>query len=156
MLDWLKDHVPKLAVAVGDTVTGGTVSRIASALGVEVGSADELHQRLKADPKLMRELQQREHELALQELRVRLEDRADARSMHEAVRGWINPTLSMLTVLGFFGALTAFAFVDLPNGGTEVLLIMVGALAQHAGQIYSFHFGSSEGSKRKDIAARIQ
>lgn len=161
MGDWLKDKLPKLALAVGDAATGGLASRIGEAVGLDVHGEDDLRARLEEDPAALAELQARQDELALQELRIQNEhalamlqaragDRADARDLHASARGWVNPTLSVLTVLGFFGALGVFAFADLPDGGTEVLLIMVGALAQHAGQIYSFHFGSSEGSKRKD------
>lgn len=164
MGDWLKDKLPKLAMAVGDAATGGLASRIGKAVGIDVEDEEGLQKALEADPTALAELKARQDELAIQELRLqnehalkmaetRADDRADARRLHAETRTWVNPTLSILTVLGFFGALALFAFADLPQGGTEVLLIMVGALAQHAGQIYSFHFGSSEGSKAKD---RIQ
>ena len=150
MLDWLKDHAPRLAMAVGDTLTGGAVSRIADALGVDVDDADELKERLKADPALMRKLQRQEHELALQELRVRLEDRADARTMQERTRSWVPRVLAVATVVGYFACLGYVLHAGLSEA-SEAALILLGTLQGIVTSIFGFYFGTSESESTHNL-----
>ena len=47
------------------------------------------------------------------------------------------------------GIVTALFLLELPAGNREVALVILGGAIGWAGSVVNFHFGSSEGSKRK-------
>lgn len=162
IVDFLKEKVPDLAVAVGDTMTNGAVSRIADALGINVSGEEDLKARLQGSPELMAKLKKNERRLALKELRAKLEDRKDAREMAVERQDPDVDRLAYVAVGGFFVLTTAVITVAILPGVTvspEVMSVaatLIGMASQHASQVMGFYFGSSTGSKSKDQALAQQ
>jgi hypothetical protein len=52
-------------------------------------------------------------------------------------------------LVGFFAVLFALLFVDMPQSGHDVLLVMIGALVAAMGDMRGFYFGSSNSSEKK-------
>ena len=42
-------------------------------------------------------------------------------------------------------------FIEIPEGNREIAMVLLGIGMGWGGSVVQFHFGSSEGSKRKDI-----
>jgi hypothetical protein len=59
--------------------------------------------------------------------------------------------LGLSIIIGFFGVLAYLFKYGLPANGSEVLLIMVGSLGMMTSQVGNYFFGSSVGSKTKDV-----
>jgi len=156
LLDYLKDTVPDLAVAVGDTVTGGAVSRITDALGLDISDPKKLKERLQENGKLRAQLKKQERRLALQELRAKLEDRQSARKMAIERKDPDVDRLAYIILGGFFVLTVAVVTVAILPGvqvSPEVLSVaatLIGMASQKASQVVSFYCGSSTGSKDKD------
>jgi len=156
LLDFLKDTVPDLAMAVGDSVTGGAVSRIAGALGLDTSDPQKLAQALQGNPKLVKDLKMQERRLAFQELRAKLEDRQSARRMAIAREDADVDRLAYVILGGFFAltvAVVTVAILPSISVSPEVLSVaatLIGMASQKASQVVSFYFGSSTGSKKKD------
>lgn len=164
LLDFLKDKVPDLAMAVGDSVTGGAVSRIAGALGVDTSDPQKLKQALQGSPKLLQQLKRQERRLAFRELRAKLEDRQSARRMAIERKDPDVDRLAYVILGGFFALTTAVITVAVHPSvavSPEVLSVaatLIGMASQKASQVVSFYFGSSTGSKQKDdvLARKVE
>ena len=156
LLGFLKDEVPDLAMAVGDSFTGGAVSRIAGALGMETSDPRELKRALMGNPELLQQLKRQERRLAFQELRAKLEDRQSARRMAIERQDADVDRLAYVILGGFFVltvAVVTVAIVPNISVSAEVLSVaatLIGMASQKASQVVSFYFGSSTGSKKKD------
>ena len=61
----------------------------------------------------------------------------------------LKPWLAILAVLTFLVCLWLLFVQEFPSGSKDVLLIVVGALITIVKDVYSYYFGSSEGSARK-------
>ena len=59
------------------------------------------------------------------------------------------PALAAAVVAAFVGVVALLAFVAIPEPSREPLLVLVGILGKSFSDVVSFHFGSSEGSARK-------
>ena len=155
-LNFLKDTVPDLAVAVGDTVTGGAVSRIADAVGLDTDDPKELKEKLQANPELQAELKKQERRLAVKELRIKAEDRQSARRMAIKRKDPDTDRMAYFILGAFFVTLSAVIAVSIIPSisiSSEVLMVassLVGIEAKMASDVVAFYFGSSSGSKDKD------
>lgn len=66
---------------------------------------------------------------------------------------WGKSVVSLIVVSGFIGILVLIITTKLQgNTPSEVMLVMLGALAQAFGQVVSYWVGSSAGSAMKDQA----
>lgn len=66
---------------------------------------------------------------------------------------WGRVLISIIVVAGFIGILILVLTTKLQGSATsEVLLVMLGALAAAFGQVVSYWVGSSSGSAQKDTA----
>ena len=65
----------------------------------------------------------------------------------------MQPLLSFLVVVAFFGTLAMLIFLsrDLPLGVKEVVLVLTGVLAGAFKDVVGFYIGSSLGSQKKDV-----
>ncbi|MGV6839999.1 MAG: hypothetical protein ACWA40_07365 [Planktomarina sp.] len=77
-------------------------------------------------------------------------DRDSARDRQVAMKDWTPTILGTLIIAGFFGALGVLFFYGMPAIGSQVLLVMLGALGTMVSQVGNYFFGSSVGSKNKD------
>jgi hypothetical protein len=113
---------------------------IANASGPDLVKLKELDVRFKSD--------MAEAQVDLE--RIAADDRNSARERQVRMADWTPSVLGLAIILGFFGVLAWIFRFGLPDTGSEVLLIMVGALGAMTTQVGNYFFGSSTGSKSKD------
>ena len=155
LLDFLNDKVPKVAVAIGDTLTGGAVSDIADVLGLNTNDPEEVHWALRESTELVARLQEKELDLAYKRMKARLEDVQSARQMRIETGDSTADTLAYIIMGGFLAAVLAvvggtFFDYDLTQNMATLVGSLVGYLSAKAEQVVSFYFGSSRGSKEKE------
>ena len=90
--------------------------------------------------------------------KAEVEDRASARKAHAEVATSANSTrldkavvpLLALGVVGLaFMLIAVLMFVDTPDNQQQLVIFALGFVTSAAGQVLSFYFGSSQGSKDK-------
>lgn len=165
-MDWKKTLAtvaPALATALGGPLAGTAVKVIASALGLEAASEEEIAKVVaQADPDTLLKLKQAEQEfqLKLKELeidleRLAVEDRASARK-RQVETGDRTPTiLAYIYTFMFFAvlafqAVAAFQGLEIPQGVQRTLDTTLGALFAMLFASKDYFFGSSIGSRMKD------
>lgn len=150
---------PALATALGGPLAGLATRAIAEkVVGRPDATEAEVEQAiLGAGTGDLVKLKQVEAELTteLQEAGVELEriaagDRASARERQIQSGDWTPAILGVAIVIGFFGVLAYMFRYGLPLEGSEVLLVMLGALGTMTSQVGNYFFGSSAGSKTKE------
>lgn len=166
--DWksvVKTVAPGIATALGGPLAGLGVAAICSALGIEndPDKPDEtetkIAQALKtATPETLLALKQADNQfkLDIKKLdidieRIHMEDRASARQRQVALKDDTPAVLALLLTVGFFGALAAHIFWDIPAGNQTLLNVMLGSLGTAWTASMTYFFGSSAGSRSKEI-----
>lgn len=157
--DILGAVAPTLATALGGPLAGVATRAIAGKiLERDDASVEEVEAALAAanGPDLVK-LKEVDHafKAQLEEADIQLErisagDRASARERQARMKDWTPSVLGLAIIIGFFAVLAYLFRFGLPDQGSEVLLIMVGALGTMTSQVGNFFFGSSAGSKSKD------
>ncbi|MFT6668658.1 MAG: hypothetical protein ACJAVZ_000104 [Afipia broomeae] len=157
--DILATVAPTVATALGGPLAGVATRAIAGKiLGRDDASVEEVEAAVAAasgtDLVKLKELEY-EFKAQLKDADIQLErisadDRASARDRQARMKDWTPSVLGLAIIIGFFGVLAYIFRFGLPDQGSEVLLIMVGALGTMTSQVGNFFFGSSAGSKSKD------
>ena len=164
---WLKQAgLTALGVAAG-AVPGGGLAKdiITGVLGVDEDTTDaQIIQALEAHPEKLVELQrlEAEHEreliaLGIEGERVRLTDVQDARTRDvtiQTARGsnLRADVLAFLVTGGLLGCILAVFLTQIPDGpARDLLMLLFGSLTAAFITIIQFEFGSSKGSKGKDV-----
>ena len=151
---------PTLATALGGPLAGVATKTIAEALlGTANASDKEISDALSgASPEQLAQLRQidatfktRMAELEIDLERIAGDDRDSARKREMEVKDWTPSMLAAAVIFGFFGVLFWLFIYGVPRGSGEVVMIMVGGLQTSFVAIISYYFGSSAGSKAKDI-----
>lgn len=149
-----------------DTKIGGFLAKAAPAVLSAVGDVFPPARTLKAlidgeefiDPEDRKELNKLLYEYELEELRARLQDVQDARSMQEEAmksndkfsRRFVYWLAAGSLALGF-AYIFFITFTEIPAANTRFADTILGVvIATIITSIYQFFFGSSEGSKKKD------
>lgn len=157
--DILATVAPSIGNALGGPLGGLAVSTALEALGVEAdGGEKALKAKLAdlspADYVKLKEAdlnyQQRLAELEVEETKLHLADRQDARSMYEKLQGPAN-RLAIVVVGGFFltiGSLFWFGG-KIDPALKEPLMLLIGVLGGAFTSVVAFFFGTSRGSKEK-------
>jgi hypothetical protein len=57
--------------------------------------------------------------------------------------------MALLITLAIVGLMYLMMYVEIPTGSREVIMLVIGGLLARMNDVYSFYFGSSEGSQRK-------
>ena len=149
----LKGIAPTLATAVAGPLGGAAVSAIASRLGVG-DSVEAVAKAIAGDPEAAQKLAEMELEYA----KLDAADRDSARKAYAAVATSENATkleklvvpILALGVVGLaFCLIGVLMFVDTPNDQQQLVIFALGFITSAAGQVLSFYFGSSQGSKDK-------
>ena len=161
-MDWksiVGTVAPALAMALGGPLAGSAVKLIAGAvLGDEAAGEAEVARAVAGmTPEQLAALKSADHDFAvkMRELDIDLDriaagDRVSARRMQSDTRSWVPGALAMLITAGFFGVLAWMLGHGLPSGGgSEAMLVMLGALGTAWGAVVNFYYGSSAGSERK-------
>lgn len=157
--DIIATVAPTLATALGGPLAGVATRAIAGKiLGKDDASFAEVEAAITgasgADLVRLKELEY-EFKAQMEEADIKLEsiaadDRNSARLRQVQMKDWTPSVLGLAIIIGFFGVLAYIFRFGLPAEGSEVLLIMVGALGTMTSQVGNFFFGSSSGSKSKD------
>lgn len=162
-LSFLRKVAPTVAAAVGTPLAGGVVAALCALVGGEASGARSLSDVEKAftsgsmTPDLMVKLkeldstlQQQENELGFKYAELDFKDADSARARQVATGDSVNTILAIGTSIAFFLVcgflLTGMGAIDSVLGGT-----VLGYMSSKAEQVYGYYFGSSKGSRAKDL-----
>lgn len=149
----LKGIAPTLATAVAGPLGGAAVTALANKLGVS-DSVDAVAKAIAGDPAAAQKIA----ELELEYAKLNAQDRDSARKAYAAIATSENATkldklvvpILALGVVGLaFSLIGVLMFVDTPNDQQQLVIFALGFITSAAGQVLSFYFGSSQGSKDK-------
>ena len=153
LFNLLKGIAPTLATAVAGPLGGAAVSAIASCLGVG-DSVEAVAKAIAGDPQAAQKIA----ELELEYAKLNAQDKDSARKAYATIATSENATkldkmvvpILALGVVGLaFALIGVLMFVDTPNDQQQLVIFALGFITSAAGQVLSFYFGSSQGSKDK-------
>ena len=154
LLGLLKGVAPVLATAVAGPAGGAAVSWIASKLGIDDATVEGVTQALTGNPEMALKLK----ELDLEYAKLEVADRDSARKAYAAVATSehatkldkvVVPVLALGVVGLAFTLIAVLMFVNTPQDQQQIIIFALGFITSAAGQVLSFYFGSSQGSKDK-------
>jgi hypothetical protein len=154
LLSILKGIAPVLATAVAGPAGGAAVGWIASKLGIDDATVEGVTQALTSSPELTMKLK----ELDLEYAKLEQQDRDSARQAYAAVATSehatkldkaVVPILALGTVSLAFLFIGILIFIDVAPDQQQMIIFALGFITSSAGQVLSFYFGSSQGSKDK-------
>jgi hypothetical protein len=154
LLGILKNVAPVLATAVAGPAGGAAVGWIASKLGIDDATVEGVTQALTGNPEMALKLK----ELDLEYAKLEVADRDSARQAYAAVatseyatkRDKVVVPVLALGVVGLaFTLIAVLMFVNTPQDQQQIIIFALGFITSAAGQVLSFYFGSSQGSKDK-------
>jgi len=155
LLGILKGVAPVLATAVAGPAGGAAVGWIASKLGIDDATVEGVTQALTGNPEMAVKLK----ELDLEYAKLEAQDRDSARKAYSAVATSehatkldkaVVPILALGTVTLAFTFIAILMFRDVPVDQQQMVIFALGFITSSAGQVLSFYFGSSQGSKDKN------
>lgn len=159
--DILRVVAPVIGTAIGGPLGGMVASRLSEALlGKSDATQEELSLALeRATPAQLIEIKKIESEFTLhmKELDIDLDridagDRDSARRRETEVKDWTPRFIALLTIVSFFsyiGMVTFYPFNTQPN--MEFVNLAIGWIGGVATSVISYYFGSSSGSKDKNV-----
>ena len=154
LLGILKGVAPVLATAVAGPAGGAAVGWIASKLGIPDDTIEGVTAALTGNPELTLKLK----ELDLEYAKLEVADRDSARQAYAAVATSehatkldkvVVPVLALGVVGLAFTLIGVLMFVNTPTDQQQIIIFALGFITSAAGQVLSFYFGSSQGSKDK-------
>jgi len=154
LLSILKGVAPILATAVAGPAGGAAVGWLADKLGVDDATVEGVTAALTGNPELTFKLK----ELDLEYAKLEQMDRDSARKAYAEVATSANatkyekavaPTLALGTVGLAFLFIGFLMWKDIPSDQQQIIIFALGFITSSAGQVLSFYFGSSQGSKDK-------
>lgn len=155
LLGILKGVAPVLATAVAGPAGGAAVGWIASKLGIDDATVEGVTQALTGNPEMALKLK----ELDLEYAKLETADRDSARKAYAAVATseyatkldkLVVPVLALGVVGLAFALIAVLMFVNTPQDQQQLIIFALGFITSAAGQVLSFYFGSSQGSKEKN------
>lgn len=158
LLNLLKGVAPTLATAVAGPLGGAAVSALAAKFGVS-GTVEAVAEAIAGDPDAAVKLQ----ELELEYAKIDAADRDSARKAHLAIATspdahWLEklvvPILALGTVGLCFMLIGVLLFINIPDSQENIIIYALGFITSAAGQVLSYFFGSSQGSKDKTDAMK--
>ena len=154
LLSLLKGVAPVLATAVAGPAGGAAVGWIASKLGIDDATIEGVTQALTSNPEMAMKLK----ELDLEYAKLEVQDRDSARQAYAAVATSQYAThldKAVVPILALGTVSLAFLFIgilmvkSIPTDQQQMIIFALGFITSSAGQVLSFYFGSSQGSKDK-------
>jgi hypothetical protein len=154
LLSLLKGVAPVLATAVAGPAGGAAVGWIASKLGIPDDTIEGVTAALTGNPEMTLKLK----ELDLEYAKLEAADRDSARKAYAEVATSANatkldkavvPLLALGTVTLAFLFIGILIFIDVAPDQQQMIIFALGFITSSAGQVLSFYFGSSQGSKDK-------
>lgn len=166
-MDWkntLAAVVPGIANMVGGPLGGIAANALLGFFGIESTGDSAQDEALigravqNMSPDQIVELKKLEARMAIEMKKADVDiykadamDRDSARKMRVAMgeKEFTLPFMSILITAGFFGSCYMLAMPHEPMANETLMNILFGSLATNFGQVVSFYFGSSAGSRRK-------
>ncbi len=154
LLGILKGVAPVLATAVAGPAGGAAVGWIASKLGIPDDTIEGVTKALTGNPEMAMKLK----ELDLEYAKLDAQDRDSARQAYAQVATSeyatkldkvVVPVLALGVVGLAFTLIGVLMFVNTPQDQQQIIIFALGFITSAAGQVLSFYFGSSQGSKDK-------
>jgi hypothetical protein len=154
LIGLLKGVAPVLATAVAGPAGGAAVGWIASKLGIPDDTIEGVTAALTGNPEMTLKLK----ELDLEYAKLEIADRDSARKAYATVATSehatkmdkaVVPVLALGTVALAFVFIAILMFRDVPTDQQQMVIFALGFITSSAGQVLSFYFGSSQGSKDK-------
>jgi hypothetical protein len=154
LLGILKGVAPMLATAVAGPAGGAAVGWIASKLGIPDDTIEGVTKALTGNPEMTMKLK----ELDLEYAKLEVQDRDSARQAYAQVATSehatkldkvVVPVLALGVVGLAFTLIGVLMFVNTPQDQQQIIIFALGFITSAAGQVLSFYFGSSQGSKDK-------
>jgi hypothetical protein len=154
LVSLLKGVAPVLATAVAGPAGGAAVGWIASKLGIPDDTIEGVTAALQGNPEMTMKLK----ELDLEYAKLDAQDRDSARKAYAEVATSANatkldkavvPLLALGTVTLAFLFIGILIFIDVAADQQQMIIFALGFITSSAGQVLSFYFGSSQGSKDK-------
>jgi hypothetical protein len=154
LLSILKGVAPVLATAVAGPAGGAAVGWIASKLGIPDDTIEGVTAALTGNPEMTLKLK----ELDLEYAKLEAADRDSARQAYATVATSehatkldkvVVPVLALGVVGLAFTLIGVLMFVNTPQDQQQIIIFALGFITSAAGQVLSFYFGSSQGSKDK-------
>jgi hypothetical protein len=154
LISLLKNVAPVLATAVAGPAGGAAVGWLANKLGVPDATVEGITEALTGNPELTMKLK----ELDLEYAKMDAQDRDSARQAYAAVATSehatkldkaVVPILALGTVALAFLFIGILIFIDVAADQQQMIIFALGFITSSAGQVLSFYFGSSQGSKDK-------
>jgi hypothetical protein len=154
LISLLKGVAPVLATAVAGPAGGAAVSWIASKLGIPDDTVEGITEALTGNPEMAMKLK----ELDLEYAKLDAQDRDSARQAYAQVATSehatkldkaVVPLLALGTVALAFLFIGILIFIDVASDQQQMIIFALGFITSSAGQVLSFYFGSSQGSKDK-------
>jgi hypothetical protein len=154
LIGLLKGVAPVLATAVAGPAGGAAVGWIASKLGIPDDTIEGVTAALTSNPEMTLKLK----ELDLEYAKLEAADRDSARKAYAAVATSehatkldkiVVPVLALGVVGLAFTLIGVLMFVNTPQDQQQIIIFALGFITSAAGQVLSFYFGSSQGSKDK-------
>jgi hypothetical protein len=154
LLGILKGVAPVLATAVAGPAGGAAVGWIADKLGIDDSTVEGVTAALTGNPEMAIKLK----ELDLEYAKLEVQDRDSARQAYAAVATSqysthldkiVVPVLALGTVALAFIFIGVLMIKDVPTDQQQMVIFALGFITSSAGQVLSFYFGSSQGSKEK-------
>jgi hypothetical protein len=154
LLSILKGVAPALATAVAGPAGGMAVGWIADKLGIPDSTIEGVTAALTSNPEMTLKLK----ELDLEYAKLEVADRDSARQAYAAVATseyssaldkLVVPVLALGVVGLAFTLIGVLMFVNTPQDQQQIIIFALGFITSAAGQVLSFYFGSSQGSKDK-------
>ena len=154
LLSILKGVAPVLATAVAGPAGGAAVGWLADKLGVDDATVEGVTAALAGNPDLTLKLK----ELDLEYAKMDAQDRDSARKAYAEVATSehatkldkaVVPILALGTVSLAFLFIGFLIFIDVAPDQQQMIIFALGFITSSAGQVLSFYFGSSQGSKDK-------
>lgn len=160
ILQILGGIAPTIATALGGPLAGvATKALAAKLLDRPDASSEEVEAAiLGASPNDLLKLKEAEADLErhLIDAGIELEqiaagDRDSARKRQAALKDRVPGILAALVLIGFFSVIAYLLKYGLPPASAEILALLIGGLSVGFTQILNYYFGSSAGSKNKDV-----
>ena len=154
LISLLKGVAPILATAVAGPAGGAAVGWLASKLGVPDATVEGITEALTGNPEMAMKLK----ELDLEYAKLDAQDRDSARQAYAQVATSehatkldkaVVPLLALGTVTLAFLFIGILIFIDVASDQQQMIIFALGFITSSAGQVLSFYFGSSQGSKDK-------
>lgn len=154
LLGLLKGVAPVLATAIAGPAGGVAVGWLADKLGVDDATVEGVTAALAGNPDLTLKLKELDFEYA----KLEFADRDSARKAYAAVATsehatdldkMVVPTLALSVVGLSFLLIGILMFKNVPTDQQQIIIFALGFITSAAGQVLSFYFGSSQGSKEK-------